>query len=389
MIAMALQPSEKARIRLVTLASLSEAPQSSSRIEMDLSIATRLLAAQDGELEAVNAYFRSLANPLHKVRAVLSTICWICVVFLAFGIWLMFNDPSTIARIVWLFPAGLILSYVFVWPRWQHTVRAKRWVEDCGSMPPSLAKIMANLRAGWGGTNATIQSTTIAVLESAIASLLCSPDERDRMLVRSKTGRICQTLTVVVDVLPDRNVDSCQSSSLEPVASTNAPLSFDEHRQQPAGEETTAQSAAVNLLSPAAEEAGQQYNRIRFAPPRAGLKSSWVMDLGVTADELLDRIAMLEPPSDCTIPVDVVKVVLGASLTTLLKPGEDGRLNQALAAGKEAVKAMGVQGYSARESDDWIRKLIAPPLPWIQQQLSTSLRQASFSLLGGGHPRLP
>ncbi len=373
-----------ARIRLVTLASLREMSPPLSKLEMALPVAARLLAAQDGELEAFELHIRSLAKPLRRWRNYLFIILWVCAVFLAFGLWLLFHSPSVFVQSVWLFPGALIFSYFVAWPRWQHTALAQRWVATRKPMPSSLVKLISELREGLGGTNAGTQAVDYAVLASALATLLCSDDEHDRTLVRSKSGRSGTASTVLIELIPFAIAKLLPETTLLGDVARS-----DDTRDQKVELDQIDGPHAGASASQSLEDTEPQYNRIRFAPPRTGLKSSWVRDLGVTADELLDRVALIKPPPDCTIPLEVLKVLLGASLTILLKQGEEGRLKLALAAGKQAVKELGIQGYSNRESDDWIRKLIAPPVPWIRQQLSTASQQTSFSLLGDSVPLLP
>jgi hypothetical protein len=383
---MASTVSATTRIRLVTLASLGDDRPSSSQLELALPIAARHLAEQEGEHDALMEHFRSLADPLHSLRIYLSFLLWPCAVVLVLCLWLLFVGSTTVALIAWVLPAVPILSYFFLWPRWQHSAYARRWRARRKPAPSSIIKLISDLSACWGGAKPSAQNTDRALLDSALATLLCSHDEHDRALVRTKNGRRSRDIVVLVEVISDIHAEvsaDFQSQATNANDQSDSIVKRDPIQvQASSGREIAVERTPIAIPS-------STLDRLSYLPPRSGLQSNWVFGLDVTADELLDRIELIEPPIECTIPIDVLKVVLGASLTTLLKPGEEGRPKHALAAGKKAVQELKIEGYSNRESDDWIRKLIAPPLPWIKDQLSKSSRQATFNLLGDNPPRLP
>jgi hypothetical protein len=383
---MASTVSATTRIRLVTLASLGDDRPSSSQLEMALPIAARHLAEQKNELKALNEHFRSLADPLHSLRGYLSLLLWLCAIALVLCLRLLLVSSTTVALTAWVLPAVPILSYFFLWPRWQHSPYARRWGARRKPAPSSISKLISDLSSCWGGAKPSAQNTDCALLDSALATLLCSHDEHDRALVRTKNGRRSRDIVVLVEVISDIHAEISADSQSQ---ATNAADQSDSIIKSDPTQVQTSGGPKVVVEPPPIAMPGSTLDRLSYLPPRTGLQSNWVFGLDVTADELLDRIELIEPPIECTIPIDVLKVVLGASLTTLLKPGEEGRPKHALAAGKKAVQELKIEGYSNRESDDWIRKLIAPPLPWIKDQLSKSSRQATFNLLGDNPPRLP
>ena len=265
----------------------------------------------------------------------------------------------------------LILLAFFGWPLAQHSQRLSNIMYPIQECPAGVVLTLESLATLRQVVTVDGEPVDGRLFASALVLLLLSTDPFDRKLVRTPSNaRYSRGLLVLPDATlvgpVSRGPDRDESNGTGPKYPEGQPI----ERHEPALPDFTRQTLSRG--------AGQISNH-----------SAWVMALSIDRDELIRRIEQLDVPGSDGRHEIAVKLALSEALPAMLESNEGGALARAVRAGGDAVRRQFGQAGVSSDSPDWIRKLIAPPAPWLKTQLSTPPEQALLRLELPERPRLP
>lgn len=265
----------------------------------------------------------------------------------------------------------LMLFNTFAWPATQHSKRLSNIMFSLPQLPVGVATTLEKLATQRQVVTASGELVDGRLFASSLALLLLSSDPFDRKMVRTPgNARYSQGLIVLYESAP-AGVGLCACEG-----GVSSATGFE--------------GAAVRRII-GSEPVLPDFTRKNLSQT-AGLISShaaWVKLLSIDYAELICRIEQLEVPGVDGRQEIAVKLALSEALPLLLGSNERGTLARAVKAGGDAVRRQFGQAGVSTDSHDWIRKMIAPPAPWLKLQLSTPPEQALLRLELPERPRLP
>lgn len=265
----------------------------------------------------------------------------------------------------------LVFLDVLFWPWAQHSQKLSSIMFQSKDIPAALSVLLERFATSRQVVTTDGEMIDGRLFESALALLLLSTNPFDRRMVRTPDNvRYGRGLFV----LPD-------------VSIVESPVDLSDQDEPTRIDSQLPQDEFIALHEPASCDFTRQ-PRIRDSG-QSSKHSAWVMALAIDHDELVRRIQHLDVPGSDGRHEIVVKLALSAALPALLVSNRGGALAQAVRAGGEAVRRQFGQAGVFSDSPDWIRKLIAPPAPWLKAQLSTSPEQTLLRLEFPERPRLP
>jgi hypothetical protein len=266
---------------------------------------------------------------------------------------------------------SVALLVVLSWPWAQHSQKLSSIMFQSKHLPATLVALFEGFATSRQVVTADGEMVDGRLFESALALLLLSTNPFDRRMVRTPDNvRYGRGLFVLPEVSQIESCSGLSDQCKQTGVSSNPPEDDSIGRPAPALPDDSRQ--------PGNRESGQSSKH-----------SAWVMALALDHDELVHRIQQLDVPGSDGRHEIAVKLALSAALPALLVSNRGGALAQAVRAGGEAVRRQFGQAGVFSDSPDWIRKLIAPPAPWLKAQLSTSPEQTLLRLEFPERPRLP
>ena len=294
---------------------------------------------------------------------------------IAYGIWVSVMAVSLLTMgillVIWiggsapaLWPitfSAWTLFVLFAWSSLQNVNLVRNWMAAKCNVPDWLPSEFESVVAL--GDIVTPQGEVVdpRLFRSALAILLLSPYPNDRRLVRTPDNR---------------------NYSQALIAANDATLSVESSVAQLARQVEIPETEDIVTLVSENEHDLPDFSR----PPGVAHENEgselvkWIRALGINKKQLLLRIAALDIP-DADIRYErMVKVALSTALPHFLGEVQRGTLASALRAAGNAVRALQGKAGLKADSTDWIRKLIAPPQPWLVEQLSRDPEQMRLPL---------
>jgi hypothetical protein len=266
----------------------------------------------------------------------------------------------------------LMLCNIFAWPAAQHSERLSKIMFAHPPLPPGVAAAFESFITQDQVVTAGGEWVDGRLFASSLALLLLSSDPFYRRMVRTPgNAQYSQGLIVLHESASAAGVGSCACKG---------------HLSKATGSVGAAVPPIIESVPVLPDFTRKSLHQT------VGLVSShaaWVKLLSIDYAELICRIDQLEVPGVDGRQEIAVKLALSAALPLLLGNYERGTLARAVKAGGDAVRRQFGQAGVSTDSHDWIRKLIAPPAPWLKFQLSTPPAQALLRLELPERPRLP
>jgi hypothetical protein len=265
----------------------------------------------------------------------------------------------------------LMLCNIFAWPAAQHSERLSKIMFAHPPLPSGVAAAFASFITQDQVVTAGGELVDGRLFASSLAILLLSSDPFYRRMVRTPGNAQYSQGLIVLPESAFAGVGSCACKG---------------HLSRTTGSVGAAVPPMIE-----SEPVLPDFTRKNLSLT-AGLVSchaAWVRLLSIDYAELICRIEQLEVPGVDGRQDIAVKLALSAALPLLLGSNERGTLARAVKAGGGAVRRQFGQAGVSTDSHDWIRKLIAPPAPWLKLQLSTPPEQALLGLELPERPRLP
>jgi hypothetical protein len=310
-----------------------------------------------------------LRRTAHRVYSVILLILSLLAVFIfVLGAisWRNLNTGGFVHR-------GLSVCFFFVivttvfWPFVQYNKYLSSKIFPGGRLLSELREAFGTLAVQDAFMTARGEVIDRRIFDSCLSPLFMSSNIEDLKLIRTPLNRYYVHTLFVVPFPKGDFQSNITLAGVVPAASNFAAI-----QKTDVGEQNARTNSDGRKIQSTAGTSSKHVERIR--------------NLGLNREEMLRRIALLNPPRADGRREAIIKLALSTALPILLKGNERGALSNALARAGEAVRNKFGMAGTTTDSTDWIRKMIAPAKPWLIDQLSKPPEQSEFSLTNGPLP---
>lgn len=323
-----------------------------------------------GEIGLVIAPMRRATRWLYGVRLALLSLLFVLTTAFAAMSWRSWQIDGSVHPAL-LIGLLIMLAAVAIWPLVQHNAYFASRLLPKGTAIAELYEQFAILADNRQLVTAQGDMVDSRLFRSALSPLLMSNDPSDHKLVRTPLNR-CYRQALLVLPLDDK-------VGIQPIDQEE----FGRTEKRLVERAVEGPTNGVSRFKLEATAEGLSTRR------RNGTSSKYaerIRGLGLDRVEMLRRIALLNPPQADGRREAMTKLALTIALPVLLESDERGVFAHAIKCAGSAVRKQYGQAGATSDSDDWIRKLIAPPKPWLIDQLSKPPEQAELAFTSRPHP---